>query len=133
METNFNKKETIRLLEEYYEKLEGRKVKVTISAKVTTVGIYESKGCRTTITGSEEMDVAGIKKQVKFPISEEDLSHNLTAILGENGFDVQSVSLDDGISSHIEGFYMGEHTVDRAYCNGVTVRLEKKHNKQYIR
>lgn len=133
METNFNKKETIRLLEEYYEKLEERKVSVTISAKVTTYGIYESTGCKTTITGSEEMDIAGIRKPVKFNISEEDLSHHLTAILNEHGFDVQSVSLDDGISSHVEGYFMDEHTVDRAYCNGVTVKLEKKHNKQYVK
>lgn len=133
METKFNKKETARLLEEYYEKLEDRKVRITISAKIGTFGYYETKGCETKITVSESLEVAGMTKEVKHTLSKEDLTHHTTAILEHNGYAVQSVDLDDGISSRTEGYYMDEHTVERAYCNGIVVRLEKIKEKQYVK
>lgn len=133
METKFNKQETIKLLEEYFAKLEDRKVKVSINAKVGTFGLYETKGCKTTITVSEKMEIAGIDKDVTFELSEEELSKHITAILQEYGFDAESVQLDDGISDHTEGYFMDEHTVSRAYCNGITVRLNKVKSKEYVK
>lgn len=128
METKFNKQETIKLIEEYYERLEGKKVKASISAKSGCFGLYEVKGCETTITISETMDIAGMRKEVKYNLSKEDLTRNLRALFSLYEFDVKSVDLDDGLSSHCEGYGMMEHTVERAYFNGITINLEKAKN-----
>lgn len=133
METKFNKQETANLLQEYFEKLEGRKVKVSISAKKTLVGIYESESCKTTITVSEKMDIAGIEKEVTYELSEKDLSNHITALLALQGFDVESVELDDGISNRTVGYFMDEHTEKKAYCNGITVRLNRVKGKEYVK
>ncbi len=125
METKFNKQETIKLIEEYYERLEGRKVKVSISAKTGCFGLYEVKGCETTITVAETMNIAGMSKEVKFNLSREDLTTNLRALFTLYEFDVKSVNIEDGLSSHSEGYGMCEHTVEKAYFNGITVNLEK--------
>lgn len=125
METNFNKQETIKLIEEYYARLEGKKVKVSITAKTGCFGLYETKGCDTTITVSETMEIAGMNKEVKYNLSKDELTKNLRALFALYEFDVKSVNLDDGLSSHCEGYGMMEHTVERAYFNGITVNLEK--------
>lgn len=125
METNFNKQETIKLIEEYYERLEGKKVSVSITAKAGCFGLYETKGCDTTITVSEIMEIAGMKKEVKYNLSKDELTKNLKALFALYDFDVKSLALDDGLSSHCEGYGMMEHTVERAYFNGITVSLEK--------
>ncbi|HAB66413.1 MAG TPA: hypothetical protein DCE23_03500 [Firmicutes bacterium] len=129
METKFNKQETIKLLEEYYQKLEGKKVKVSISAKSGTFGLYETKGCQTTITVTERMEIAGMNKDVSVTLPEEDLKRNLTALFALYDFDVKGVDIDDGLSSHWEGYGMMEHQVERAYFNGITVNLEKAKQK----
>lgn len=125
METKFNKQETIKLLEEYYQRLEGKKVKVSISAKAGTFGLYETKGCQTTITVSEKMEIAGMNKDVTYTLSEDELKRNLTALFALYEFDVKGVDIEDGLTSCCEGYGMMEHTVDRAYFNGITVNLEK--------
>lgn len=129
METQFNKQETIKLIEEYYEKLEGRKVKVSISAKAGTFGLYETKGCQTTITVSERMEIAGMNKDVTYTLSEEELKKNLTALFALYNFDVKGLDIEDGLSSRCEGYGMMEHTVESAYFNGITVRLDKLQSK----
>lgn len=131
METKFNKQETIKLIEEYYEKLEGRKVSVTITSKVGCIGLYETKGCITNVVVNESMEIAGMNKSVSYNLSSDDVSKSITAVLDLYGLTATSVSLDDGISSRCEGYGMAEHMVDKAYCNGVVVRLEKKKNVVY--
>lgn len=125
METTFNKQETIKLIEEYYERLEGKKVKVSITSQATTIGLYEDLGCLTTITVTETMEIAGMKKDVKTRISKEELKKQMKALFALYEFDVKSVSLEDGVSSRCEGYGMMEHTVNGAYFNGITVNLEK--------
>ncbi len=125
METKFNKQETIKLIEEYYEKLEGRKVKATIEAKAGTFGLYETKGCQTTITIAETMEIAGMNKEVKYDLTKEELTKNLRALFALYEFDVKGIDLDDGISSSCEGYGWMEYTVSKAYFNGITVNLEK--------
>ena len=104
METKFNKQETIKLIEEYYEKLEGRKVKATIEAKAGTFGLYETKGCQTTITIAETMEIAGMNKEVKYDLTKEELTKNLRALFALYEFDVKGIDLDDGTSSSCEGY-----------------------------
>jgi len=125
METKFSKQETIKLLEEYYEKLEGRKVKVSITAKAGTFGLYETKGCQTTIKVTETMAIAGMNKEVSYNLSKEDLSKNLKALFALYEFDVKGINIEDGLSSRWEGYGMMEHQVETAYFNGITVNLEK--------
>ena len=128
METKFNKQETIKLIEEYYSRLEGRKVKASISAKKTTFGYHEDLGCQTTVTVSEEMEIAGIKKEVKINLTKEELKQNLKALFALYDFDLKGIDYDDGLSSRSEGYGMCEQTVSSAYFNGITVRLEKTKN-----
>lgn len=133
METTFSKQETIKLLEEYYKRLEGKQVKVDISAKAGCIGLYETPGCITTIAISETMDIAGIKKDVKITLSEEEVTKQLRALFALYELDLKSLSYEDGISSSCEGYGMMEHTVRKAYFNGVRVNIEKmkSHNLSY--
>ena len=100
-----------------------------------TFGLYETKGCQTTITVSEKMEIAGMNKDVTYTLSKDDLKRNITALFALYEFDVKGLDIEDGLSSQWEGYGMMEHTVDRAYFNGITVNLEKAKNvglkKQY--
>lgn len=126
METTFNKQETIQLLEEYYSRLEGKQVKANISVKAGCVGLYETPSCITSVIIVESMEIAGIKKEVKTSLSKEEVKTKLKALFALYEFDLKSVDFEDGLSSHCEGFGMGEHTVNKAYFNGITVKIEKQ-------
>lgn len=126
METTFNKQETIKLLEEYYAKLEEKQVKVNITAQAGCIGLYETPGCITTITVTESMEIAGIKKEVKTTLSEEEATKKLKALFSLYELSLKSVSYEDGLGSRTEGYGMGEHTVNRAYFNGIKVVVEKQ-------
>lgn len=128
MEVSYTREETIKLLEEYYKRLEDREVKVSISARKDCVGFYEVEGCVTTITISEVMDIAGMRKEVKQQISEEEVKRNLRALFGLYDFNLTGLTLNDGLSSRYEGYGMMEHEVKSAYFRGITVQLEKNKN-----
>lgn len=126
METTFNKQETIKLIEEYYRRLEGKEVKASITAKEACFGLYESKGCQTTVTVTESMEIAGIRKDVKTELGKEDLLTKLRALFSLYEFDLKGFDYEDGLSSRCEGFGMDEHVVSKPYFNGITVRVEKQ-------
>lgn len=131
MEINYTKEETIKLLEEYYRRLEDREVKVTITARKDCVGLYEVDGCVTTISVTEVMDIAGMQKEVKQQISEEEVTRNLRALFGLYEFDLTGLTLNDGLSSRYEGYGMMEHEVKSAYFKGITVNVNKKQNLSF--
>ena len=129
MKTTFSKEEIVKLLEEYYRRLEGRMVKVKISVKKDLVGFYESEECVTTFAIVEELDVAGIHKEVETVLSIDELKTNLGALFNLYEFDLVSLSLESGLTSTCEGFGMGEHVVKKPYFNGVTVEIKKSKNQ----
>lgn len=128
MEAKFSKQETIKLIEEYYERLEGKKVKVTIVAEEGIFGLYETKGYQTTITVKETMNIAGMKKDVKYTLSIDELEEKMIALFALYAFEVKSIKLNDGVSSYSTGYGMMEHTVQKTYFNGVIMDLEKCKN-----
>ena len=128
MEIEFTKDETIKLIEEYYKKLEDRTVKVTINSKKGYTGWRDEEGCVTTITVSEPIEIMGMKKEVKQTITEEDLNTILKALFELYEFQLTKVTLNDGLNSRLEGYGMAEHEVTSAYFKGITLKIVKKNN-----
>lgn len=128
MEIEFTKDETIKLIEEYYKRLEDRTVKVTINSKKGYTGWRDEEGCVTTITVSEPIEIMGMKKEVKHTITEEDLNTILKALFELYEFQLTKVTLNDGLNSRLEGYGMAEHQVTSAYFKGITLNIVKKNN-----
>lgn len=128
MEIEFTKEETIKLIEEYYKKLEDRTVKASISAKKGYTGWRDEEGCVTTITVAEPIEIMGMKKDVKQTITEEELNTMLKALFDLYEFQLTKITLNDGLNSRWEGYGMGEHEVTSAYFKGITINVTKKKN-----
>lgn len=128
MEIEFTKEETIKLIEEYYKKLEDRIVKASISAKKGYTGWRDEEGCVTTITVAEPIEIMGMKKDVKQTITEEELNTMLKALFDLYEFQLTKITLNDGLNSRWEGYGMGEHEVTSAYFKGITINVTKKKN-----
>lgn len=125
MKIDYTKEETIKLLEEYYKRLEDREVKVSIKSEKGCIGIYETEGCITHICVSEEMDICGMKKKVVTELSDDEFKTNLRALFNLYGFTLSNVTMNDGISSRWEGYGMAEHQVSSAYFKGISINVEK--------
>ena len=128
MEIEFTKEETIKLIEEYYKKLEDRTVKASISAKKGYTGWRDEEGCVTIITVAEPIEIMGMKKDVKQTITEEELNTMLKALFDLYEFQLTKITLNDGLNSRWEGYGMGEHEVTSAYFKGITINVTKKKN-----
>ncbi len=128
MEIEFTKEETIKLIEEYYKKLEDKIVKASISAKKGYTGWRDEEGCVTTITVAEPIEIMGMKKDVKQTITEEELNTMLKALFDLYEFQLTKITLNDGLNSRWEGYGMGEHEVTSAYFKGITINVTKKKN-----
>ena len=74
MEVSFTKEETLKLIEEYYRRLEDREVTASASAKKGYTGWQDEEACVTTITISEKMEIVGMQKEVKENITEDQLN-----------------------------------------------------------
>lgn len=128
MEIEFTKEETIKMIEEYYKRLEERTVKVSINAKKGYTGWQDELGCVTTVTVSEPIEIMGMKKDVKENLTDEQLKTLLKALFDLYELQLTNISLNDGINSRWEGYGMNEHEVQSAYFKGITVNVQKKKN-----
>ena len=128
MEVTFTKEETLKLIEEYYRRLENREVTANASAKKGYTGWQDEEACVTTITISEKMEIVGMQKEVKENITEDQLNTLLGVLFDLYEFDLTSVTLDSGLSSKWEGYGMNEHEVKTAYFRGIKVNVKKKKN-----
>ena len=128
MEVKFTKDETLKLIEEYYSRLESRLVTATASAKKGYTGWKDEEACVTTITISEKMEIVGMQKVVIETITEDQLVTKLRALFELYEFDLTSLTLDDGLNSRCEGYGMNEHEVKTAYFKGIKVNVKKKKN-----
>lgn len=129
MEVSFTKEETLKLIEEYYRRLEDRTVTASASAKKGYTGWQDEEGCVTTITISEKMEIVGMQKEVKETITEDQLTTILRALFELYELDLTSVTLDDGLNSRWEGYGMNEYEVKTAYFKGIKVNVKKKKNQ----
>ncbi len=133
MQIDYTKEETLKLIEEYYKKLEGRDVKASVSSKKECVGFYEQDTCVTTFTISEEMEIAGMKKKVKQKISNDELNTLLKALFNLYDFELTDIVINDGINTEWEGYGMCEHQVKTPYFKGITIDVKKKVNQTLIK
>ena len=123
MEVTFTKEETLKLIEEYYKRLEDREVKASVTAKKGYTGWQDEEACVTAITISENMEIVGMQKEVKESITEDQLNTLLRALFDLYEFDLTSITLDSGLSSKWEGYGMNEHEVKTAYFKGIKVNF----------
>lgn len=128
MEVTFTKEETLKLIEEYYRRLENREVTANASAKKGYTGWQDEEACVTTLTITEKMEIVGMQKEVKETITEDQLNTLLRALFDLYEFDLTSVTLDDGLNSRWEGYGYNEHEVKTAYFKGITANVKKKKN-----
>lgn len=128
MEVSFTKGETLKLIEEYYRKLEDRNVKAQAKATRGLVGYYEEDGCTTEISVTENLEILGMNKEIKEVITSDQLKTLLTALFGLYDFEMTDLIINDGLSSRYEGYGLAEHEVKTAYFNGITVNVQKKKN-----
>lgn len=129
MEITFTKEETIKLIEEYYRKLEDREVVASITSKKGYTGRMEEEGCVTSIIVSEKMEIAGMKKEVKEVVTETQLNTILRALFNLYEFDLRGLTINDGLNSKWEGYGYNEHEVKTAYFKGIIVNVKKKKNQ----
>ena len=128
MEVSFTKEETIKLIEEYYKRLEDREVTASISAKKGYTGWQDEEACVVTITISEKVEIVGMQKEIKETITEDQLNTLFRALFDLYELDLTSLSLDSGLSSRWEGYGYNEHEVKTAYFKGITAQVNKKKN-----
>lgn len=128
MEVTFTKEETIKLIEEYYKRLEDREVSANITSKTGYTGWQDEETCVTTVTISEKMEIAGMEKEVKEIITTDQLTTLLKAVFELYEFDLTSLTINDGLNSRWEGYGYNEHEVKSAYCKGIVVNVNKKKN-----
>ena len=129
MEVAFTKEETLKLIEEYYSRLEERTVKASATAKRGYTGWQDEEACVTTITIVESIDIVGMQKEVKETITEDQLTTLLRALFDLYEFNLTSITLDDGLSSRWVGYGYNEHEVKSAYFKGIKVNVNKKKNQ----
>ncbi len=135
IELKLERSQLIPLVEEYYREKEKKEVKVTISANKQCVGLglYEMESCVTEIKRTEEIELLGTKQKLTKTISKEELQDVLNVLLKSQGYIVEEITYDDGLSSHWEGCYMNERLVKKAYFHGVTLRLTETKNRPKTR
>ena len=126
MEVTFTKEETIKLIEEYYKRLEDREVSANITSKKGYTGWQDEETCVTTVTISEKMEIAGMEKEVKEIITTDQLTTLLRAVFELYEFDLTSLTINDGLNSRWEGYGYNEHEVKSAYCKGIVANVNKK-------
>ena len=128
MEVVFTKEETIKLIEEYYKRLEDRELTASITSKKGYTGWQDEEGCVTTVTISEKVEIVGMQKEVKETITEDQLNTLLRALFDLYELDLKTLTINDGLNSRWEGYGYNEHEVKSAYCKGITVNVDKRKN-----
>ena len=118
-----SKEEIINIVEQYYLKEEGKKVKASINSKKECIGIHEEDGCVTTISIKEEFNILGMRKEIVTIIRQDELKNILNILLKNEGYEVINLQYNDGIHSEWVGYGMNEHEIKRAYFNGITLIL----------
>lgn len=128
MEVVFTKEETIKMIEEYYKRLEDREVTASITSKKGYTGWQDEEACVTTVTISEKIEILGMQKEVKETITKDQLNTLLKALFDLYELDLKSFTINDGLNSRWEGYGYNEHEVKSAYCKGITVNVDKRKN-----
>ncbi len=123
MEVNFTREETIKLIEEYYRRLESREVKAGVTTNIGYVGIYEDEECQTTFTITEKMEIVGMEKDVDIKLSHEDVERNLGALFATYDLQLTGMIVNDGLD------YEDRSSIRSAYFRGLTLNVEKLKQK----
>ena len=111
------------IIETYYREMEGRNVKVTISAEGSYVGygVCESLACVTTIKLKEEIVLIGVKSIFETTLSKDNLTEIMSELLESEGFILESLSYDEGMET--KGYLRDEY--QEAYFKGLNLNVSK--------
>ena len=121
------KKEEIKnLITKYYQEFENRHVFVKISNKKQCVGYHEILSCLTIFTIIEDVEIMGIKSQIKECINEEQLKTIFASLIDQENFVLESLTLNNGLNERVVGYYMSEHIESTPYFNGITLNFKSK-------
>ncbi len=128
MEVRIRRKDMKKLLEKYYKDKEDFDGVITIRCSLGIVGygIAETDGAEVEVKLDGYLNVMGIMVPMKRTLSEEEVKGAISSILDDAGYQVTNVSYEKGISSAIEGYGLGEHTVKRPYFNGAVAKVAIK-------
>lgn len=126
MELKISKKDTVKLIEDYYKKTEGRIVKASISSSKVSRGYGrdEYDDVSSSLTISEEVPIMGLIAKSNTTISDLELKNIFNNILEENGYEVEKFSFDSGLRYETIGAYMYEQSISTPYCNGIILNVK---------
>lgn len=131
MELKFTKEQMCKVLEKYYKEQEEIKGKVSIKSYACNMG-FEMASYRDVLIEMKlvgKMELNGLDIPIEKPVEKDDLNAAFAYFLSELNQEVESISLDKGISHSTEGYFMSERTVEKAFFNGVIVKVKNKTKK----
>ncbi len=128
MEYKFNKKQVKEILEKYYEETYDFKGNVTVSCVVGLVGygLSEREEAQLTFKINGNISVGGMMVSSSQVISLEEVNNAFRSLFKKEEKEVSDISFDYGVRSHVEGYGLGEHTVNNPYFNGAVVSANGK-------
>lgn len=128
MEVRVGREDMKKLLEKYYKEKEDFEGVITTSCTLGTFGygMAETEDAKVEVKLNGRLNVMGVVVPMSRTLSEEEVKWVISTILDEAGYEVTSVSYEKGISSTLEGYGPGEHTVNKPYFNGVVARVATK-------
>lgn len=129
MEIKLKKEVVIKYIEEYYSRLEHKKVKAQIKCSKEEVGYYDShETCVARFYVIEKFDIGGIVNEVKDELSKERLEEILRAFYDLYDFDVKSIKVDATLDGRYSGYGPCETYTTYPRFNGVVINVDKKKN-----
>ena len=124
----FGKREMKHVIEGYYKKYEDFDGVFSSSCSLQAVGYgmseHEDAVIEMKIKG--KFNVLGMEVEMSRDVSDEDVFNIFRVVLGDAGYDVNSVTFDKGTTEMCEGYYMNERIVSKPYFRGVIVGVTQK-------
>ena len=123
MRAKFTKENTIKVLDAYYKETEGADSKVDINTAIEYVGLYEDECAIVHIKLSHTINLVGEEIKVERELDKNEVFQVFNSILGNEGFEVNELQYDAGISSES---YICDQGSSTPYFNGLIVKVTQK-------
>ena len=128
MEMTIKKEQVERILTDYYRTKEDVNGTVKMKTKKELLGYYtcEQTTATTTIELSWTTILLGNTIVVRRVIPFEEYEGIFKDLLGEQGYEVERLWIDNGINTEWTGWGPMEHKEDKVYCNGIKIEAKKQ-------
>lgn len=125
MELTLKKKEVVDLIERYYRE-KNIEAKVTLSARMEPVGLYEDMCCVGRVIVKKKIDILGVTTEEKEELTQDMVLGIMRDLLSNTKYEINSIVYDSGINNVSVGYGLGEHTENKSYFNGIKLYVRVK-------